>query len=52
LRRGSGEMKEPVPGWYSRAPRLVRPVVVSLVPPTKPFCPVGKLDGVVPRGLP
>jgi hypothetical protein len=24
-------------GLYSRAPRLVRPVLVSVVPPTKPL---------------
>jgi hypothetical protein len=44
-------MNEPVPGWYSRAPRSVRPVAVSLAPPTKPFSPAGKPGGAVPRGL-
>jgi hypothetical protein len=45
-------MNEPVAGWYWRAPRLVRPVAGSAVPPAKAFCPAGKLAGAVPRGLP
>ncbi|KJK57373.1 hypothetical protein UK12_16690 [Saccharothrix sp. ST-888] len=40
-------------GWYSRAPRLVRPVASSLVPPTKPMSPAQVLgSGWGPRGLP
>jgi hypothetical protein len=32
--RESGEVKVPAAGLYSRAPRLVRAVMVSVVPPT------------------
>jgi hypothetical protein len=41
-------MNDPVPGWYSRAPRSVRPVAVSFAPPTKPFSPSGQAGWAVP----
>src|SRR5262245_3692931 len=47
---GSTEMNRPATGSYSRAPRWVRPVLESRVPPTKPLV-VGHAGGV-PRGAP
>lgn len=40
-------------GAYSRAPRLVRPVLSSWVPPTYPRCPIQGPDWsrVSPKGL-
>src|SRR5207237_901718 len=38
-RSGSADRKRPVPGSYSRAPRLVRVVTESCVPPTKALVP-------------
>src|SRR5690606_11833963 len=44
---GSALMKRPMDGSYSRASRWVRPVLVSLVPPTKPL---SMAAGQIPMG--
>jgi hypothetical protein len=48
---GSMLRNRPKLSSYWRAPRLVRPVVGSWVPPTKPFSP-GQVAGCGPRGVP
>jgi len=50
---GSTDRNRPVAGSYSLAPRWVRPVVESFVPPTKPFSPAQlPATGAAPRSAP
>jgi len=48
---GSADRKRPAAGSYSRAPRFVRPVVPSTVPPTNPRSP-GQDGGSGARSAP